>query len=37
LVVSIQPGDTKVEKEKKDVERIRTLDAFLDLIRYALE
>ena len=35
LVVSIQPGDTKVEKEKKDVERIRTLDAFLDLIRYA--
>lgn len=33
LVVSIQPGDTKVEKEKKDVERIRTLDAFLDLIR----
>lgn len=35
LVVSIQPGDTKVEKEKKDVERIRTLDAFLDLIRCA--
>jgi len=33
LVVSIQPGDTEVEKEKKDVERIRTLDAFLDLIR----
>lgn len=36
LVVSIQPGDTKVEKETKEVERIRTLDAFLDLIRYAL-
>ena len=33
LVVSIQPGNTEVEKEKKDVQDIRTLDAFLDLIR----
>ena len=37
LVVSIRPGDTEVEKEKKDVQKIRTLDAFLDLIRYALK
>lgn len=33
LVVSIQPGNTEVEKETKDVQPIRTLDAFLDLIR----
>lgn len=33
LVVSIRPGSTTVDKETKDVEPYRTLDAFLDLIR----
>jgi len=34
LVVSIRPGSTTVDEEKKkDVEPYRTLDAFLDLIR----
>lgn len=34
LVVSIRPGNTDVEKKAKDVQDYRTLDAFLDLIRY---
>lgn len=35
LVVSIQPGSSPPEDADKEVSPYRTLDAFLDLIRYA--
>lgn len=35
LVVSIRPGSSPPEDADKEVEPYRTLDAFLDLIRYA--